>query len=307
MKYAILLCLFGMAVGFSQPSQAQNRKIIVCIDPGHGGKDPGKEKGTKRLKDEKNLNLAIAKKLGNYLETKIEGVSVIYTRTEDKSVSLDDRVIFANKKKADYFISIHCNSNPNKNVYGTKTHIHSHKFLASKMLALRIEQEFRLRGGRKSRGVVSARDRGSNLFVLQYTDMPAVLVETGFMSNTNEEVYLNSTRGQDLIASAIFRAFRDYLSKKHPLGKRDKVYKVQLMASKKPMEFKSKKLNDLELRIVEHRSASSYAYKYMVGREYDKVGANKLLKEVQEAGFKDAFIVVMSNEESKKFRIIESK
>lgn len=307
MKYLILFCLFGMTLGFGQASQAQNRKILVCIDPGHGGKDPGKERGTKRLKHESDLNLAIAKKLGNYLETKLDGVDVMYTRTEDKTVSLDDRVIMANKRKADYFISIHCNSNPNKNVYGTKTHIHSHKFAASKMLALRIEKEFRTRGGRKSRGVVSARDRGHNLFVLQYTDMPAVLVEAGFMSNKNEEVYLNSTRGQDLIASAIFRSFRDYLSQKHPLGNRDKVYKVQLMASKKPMKVASKKLNALGLRVVEHSSSSSYAYKYMVGREYDKAGANKLLKEVQEAGFKDAFIVVMSNVESKKFRIVETK
>ena len=175
------------------------------------------------------------------------------------------------------------------------------------MLALRIEKEFATRGGRKSRGIMSARDRGYNLFVLQYTDMPAVLVEAGFMSNKNEEAYLNSTRGQDLIASAIFRAFRDYLSKKHPLGNRDKVYKVQLMASKKQMKFTSKKLNDLGLRIVEHRSSSAYKYKYMVGREYDKVGADKLLKEVKEAGFKDAFIVVMTNAESKKFRIVDTK
>lgn len=307
MKRIIFLCLLTLACAWSLPSKAQSKKILVCIDPGHGGKDPGKPKGSKSKLDEKDLNLAIAKKLGEYIKTRIEGASVIYTRTTDKFVSLDDRVKIANRGKADYFISIHCNSNPNQYVYGTKTHIHSHSFTASKMLATRIEKEFRTRGGRKSRGIMSARDRGYNLFVLQYSDMPAVLVETGFMSNPNEETYLNSTRGQDLVASAIFRAFRDYTSKKYNLGNRSKVYKVQLMASKQQMEFKSRKLEDLGLRIVEHRAAGSYKYKYMVGREYDKAGANKLLKEVKKAGFKDAFIVQMTNEESKKFRVVESK
>ncbi|MGB0524147.1 MAG: N-acetylmuramoyl-L-alanine amidase family protein [Flammeovirgaceae bacterium] len=306
MRQFIILCFLGLLVGYVSDVNAQ-RTIIVCIDPGHGGKDPGKPKGTKRLKDEKDLNLAIAKKLGNYIQERIQGAKVIYTRTTDKKVSLDDRVIFANKNKAHYFISIHCNSNPNKYVYGTKTHIHSHNFKASRALALRIEKEFRMRGGRRSRGIMSARDRGYNLFVLQYTDMPAVLVEAGFMSNTTEERYLNSERGQDLIASAIFRAFRDYVKKNYVPGDRDTVYKVQLMASKKQLEFKSKKLNDLGLRIVEHRASGAYAYKYMVGREYDKTGATKLLAEVKKAGFKDAFIVSMTNIESKKFRVVESK
>lgn len=307
MRWIFIMCFWGILIGFTNPILSQRKQLVVCIDPGHGGKDPGKPKGTRKMKDEKDLNLAIAKRLGDYIKSSIKGTKVIYTRTTDKFVSLDDRVIMANKQKADFFISIHCNSNPNKYVYGTKTHIHSHNFKASKALALRIEKEFRTRGGRKSRGVMSARDRGYNLFVLQYTDMPSVLVETGFLTNAYEERYLNSAKGQDLIASAIFRAFRDYVSKSYSLGDRALVYKVQLMASKTQLEFKSKKLNDLGLRIVEHRVSGTYAYKYMVGREYDKTGATKLLAEVKKAGFKDAFIVSMSNEESKKFRVVESK
>lgn len=297
----------GMLIGFTNPVLSQNKDFIVCIDPGHGGKDPGKPKGTRKKKDEKDLNMAIAKKLGDYIKSSIKGVKVIYTRTTDKFVSLDDRVIFANKQKANFFISIHCNSNPNQYVYGTKTHIHAHSFKSSKAFALRVEKEFRTRGGRKSRGVMSARDRGYNLFVLQYTDMPAVLIETGFLTNTYEERYLNSVKGQDLTASAIFRAFRDYVNKSYSLGDRRTVYKVQLMASKTSLEFKSKKLTDLGLRIVEHRSTGAYGYKYMVGREYDKTGVTKLLAEVKKAGFKDAFVVSMTNAESKKFRVVESK
>jgi len=307
MKYIVTLLVLGFYINIFSPAEIQAKRILVCIDPGHGGKDPGKPKGTKKMKDEKDLNLLIALKLGGYIQERLKNVDVIYTRKTDKTVSLDDRVILANKKKADYFISIHCNSNPNKYVRGTKTHIHSHRFGASKALALRIEKELGTRGARKSRGIMGVKDRGHNLFVLQYTDMPAVLVEVGFMTNKKEEVYLNSNYGQEILASAIFRAFRDFITKKYREGDRATVYKVQLMASKTKMEFKSKKLNDLGLRIVEHNAKGSYKYKYMVGREYDKEGANKLLAEVQKAGFKDAFIVSMTNSQSKKFRIVESK
>ena len=299
--------LFLASTLLTPNSFGQKKDIVVCIDPGHGGKDPGKPKGSTYGKHEKDLNLAIAKQLGYYLENNMKGVKVIYTRTTDKTVSLEDRVKFANNKKADYFISIHCNSNPNKNVYGTKTHIHHHDFKASRALALRIEQEFGTKGGRNSRGIMSARDRGYNLFVLQYTDMPSVLCEVGFMSNKNEEKYLSTKRGQDLIASAIFRAFRDFYQKTYPEGNRNTVYKVQLMASKTKMNIKTQKLNQLGLQVVEHQASGSYRYKYMVGREYDMAGARKLLSEVRSAGFKDAFIVSMSNSASKKFRVVESK
>jgi N-acetylmuramoyl-L-alanine amidase len=299
--YFLLFCFLSFT-----PKEAfsQGKKIVVCIDPGHGGKDPGKQ-GSKSLKDEKELNLEIAKKLGYYLTNNMTGVSVIYTRTTDKSVSLEERADLANQKKADYFISIHCNSNPNSAVRGTRTHIHHHDFKASKALALRVEKEFQTRAGRNSRGIMSARDRGYNLFVVQYTNMPAVLCEVGFISNKAEELYLNSARGQDIIASAIFRSFRDFYVKKYPEGDRRKVYKVQLMASKTKMTFKNQKLKDLELKIVEHQAKGSYKYKYMVGREYDMIGAKKLLKEAKSAGFTDAFIVNMTNAESRKFRVIE--
>ncbi len=143
---------------------------MVCIDPGHGGKDPGKEQGSSNLKHEKDLNLEIAKKLGYYLTNNMTGVTVIYTRTTDKTVKLEERADIANRNKADYFISIHCNSNPNSAISGTRTHIHHHDFKASQALALRIEKEFQTRAGRNSRGIMSARDRGYNLFVVQYTE-----------------------------------------------------------------------------------------------------------------------------------------
>lgn len=306
-KKLLFFCLLGFLLSTTFQVHSQVRKFVLCIDPGHGGTDPGKPKGTKKMLDERDLNLNIALKLGGYIQNRIEGATVIYTRTTDTTVTLDERVNFANKHQADFFISIHCNSNPNKATYGTKTHIHSHEFKKSQALALRVEQEFAKRANRNSRGVQSAADRGMNLFVLQYTDMPAVLIEAGFLTNAKEERYLNSDYGQDIIASAIFRAFRDFVSKSHnyAVGDRSTVYKVQLMAAATPMKRKSKKLRDLGLRIVEHKATGKFPYRYMVGREYDKNGANRLLAEVKKKGFKDAYIEKMTNAKSKKYRIIE--
>lgn len=308
MKYLFLLHLF-FALVFSIPkqAQAQSKQIVVCIDPGHGGADSGNLPTGKGMKLEKELNLSIAKKLGHYIDSLIENVTVIYTRTEDVSMSLDDRVALANQKKVDYFISIHCNSNGKKQVYGTQTHIHSHNFEASRELALRIEKEFGTRGARKSRGVMAADDRRENLFVLQYTDMPAVLIETGFMSNKKEERYLNTTYGQEILASAIFRSFRDFIQTKHKVGNRDTVYKVQIGVSKTPLKSLGydQKFKKLRLRVVEHQGTGAYKYRYMVGREYDKASANKLLEKIKKAGIKDAYIVNMTNKESKKHRVVE--
>jgi N-acetylmuramoyl-L-alanine amidase len=72
-------------------------------------------------------------------------------------------------------------------------------------LASKIETQFKERVGRKSRGV-----RQAGFWVLYRTSMPSVLVETGYLSNNNEEKYLNDAYGQTLIASGLFRAFRDY-------------------------------------------------------------------------------------------------
>ena len=92
----------------------------VVIDPGHGGKDPGCL-GTKH--QEKNITLAIALKLGKYIEDKMPDVKVIYTRKTDISVGLDERAAIANKNKADLFISIHCNASEKKEPHGSETYV----------------------------------------------------------------------------------------------------------------------------------------------------------------------------------------
>ena len=216
----------------------------VVIDAGHGGKDPGAvANGVK----EKDVNLAVALQLGYYLE-KLLKMNVVYTRTEDEFVELQERGKIANEAGAKLFISIHANSAPySSQVTGTETYIlglHrtekakevmerennvvsmeanpdqyeafyqnsilrtlalSANLKMSEKLAGEIESEFSSRARRKSRGVKQA-----GLIVLWAASMPAVLVELGYLTNRFEAAYLNSHQGQDYLASAIFRAVRDF-------------------------------------------------------------------------------------------------
>lgn len=102
----ILLVLLVSAFMVKRPIAVNAVKIIV-IDPGHGGKDPGCSGASNK---EKDVALAVALKLGKYLEENIKDVKVIYTRTTDVFVELEDRALIANKAKADLFLSIHCNA-----------------------------------------------------------------------------------------------------------------------------------------------------------------------------------------------------
>lgn len=234
----------------AQKEEKYSIKTIV-IDAGHGGKDDGAS--GKKVK-EKEIVLAIALKLGTYIEENLPDVKVIYTRTKDVFVPLDERADIANKNKADLFISIHCNGNKNPNAYGTETYAMGlHKtdgnFEVAKMensailfeedystkyegfdpnsaesyiifsflqntfieqslnYASFVETEFATRALRKSRGVKQA-----GFLVLWKTTMPSVLVEVGFLTNPQEERYLISSEGQEYIASAIYRAFKNYKS-----------------------------------------------------------------------------------------------
>lgn len=177
----------------------------VMVDPGHGGSDPGAPgPGGGR---EADVNLGISLKLRDELEDL--GAEVRMTRETDRNVSrpgapqneeLRARVALANGWPADVFVAVHANSNSRAEPRGTETYHARNASSASRELAAEIHQEIVEATGFADRGVKSA-----NYFVLANTRMPAVLVETGFISNPEEEQRLKDPEVQQNIAGAISR------------------------------------------------------------------------------------------------------
>jgi len=122
---AILFFLFIAAPSISSFASVNRKEKgwVIVIDAGHGGKDPGALGSISR---EKDINLAIALKTGEYIQKNINNVTVIYTRKNDSTVELRDRPKIANKANADLFISIHTNSSDSRKVMGAETWIMGH-------------------------------------------------------------------------------------------------------------------------------------------------------------------------------------
>ncbi|WP_430408724.1 N-acetylmuramoyl-L-alanine amidase family protein [Kordia sp.] len=125
----LLLCVVSLLTASTNKvakndSPTKKKEFVVMIDPGHGGRDTGTP-GTGRYKTtEKDIALDVSLALGKMLK-KIPNVKVIYTRTKDTYPTLQKRAIVTNKKKADLFISIHCNAQPGKKgtAYGSETFV----------------------------------------------------------------------------------------------------------------------------------------------------------------------------------------
>ncbi|MEM6782321.1 MAG: N-acetylmuramoyl-L-alanine amidase [Bacteroidota bacterium] len=229
---------------FAEETGENWRLDCVVIDAGHGGHDPGTHGHGIR---EKDVTLSVALKVGQYVEERL-GMNVVYTRTTDRFVELHERGRIANEQCGKLFVSIHANAAGSARARGTETFfIGQHKAddarevmerensvvdleadqshyeglgdmsivlqsmassayqTESEHLAALIEGQFSERARRRSRGVKQA-----GFLVLWRASMPAVLVELGFLSNRNEARFLASDEGQDLLASGIYRAIRDY-------------------------------------------------------------------------------------------------
>lgn len=228
-------------------AEARSRWLLdtIVIDAGHGGVDPGTNwNGVK----EKDVTLAVALKVGAYLEEYL-GVNVVYTRKTDVSVDLKKRGPIANEAGGKLFVSIHADAQPrSSSVHGATMYVlGTHKSEAarrvmerensvvrfeddqeayeeydnqalikrvltqsayikqSEQLASMLEEQFAKRANRKTRGVKQA-----PFWVLWSASMPAVLIELGYITNRKEARYLESDLGQTYLASAIYRAIRDF-------------------------------------------------------------------------------------------------
>ncbi len=167
----------------------------VCIDPGHGGSDPGAVAGTKP-REEKDLNLAIALAVEEELEAL--GHRTVMTRRRDRTLSLAARPGFANRLQAEFFLSIHCNAAVDPAAEGMEVFCYpgsaaGHRAASIVLNALRDGCP-----GHKNRGV-----KEGNWAVLRLAEMPGVLVEIEFMTNGQQLAFLADPGSQQRIAAAL--------------------------------------------------------------------------------------------------------
>ena len=238
----------ALALGFvflatSAARAAPDRFDVVVLDAGHGGHDEGAT-GPSGL-HEKDLVLDIARRLAERLRE--EGVRVVLTRDEDRFLSLEERTAVANDTRADLFVSIHANASRSKKPQGIETYFASldatdedaqavaerentalgakapmaskHDPLAAilgdliETQHLQESSEFAKLAQHELAEVGRARSRGvkqAPFVVLMGVQMPASLVEIGFLTNPSEEKGLRQARQRDAIANALARAVRAF-------------------------------------------------------------------------------------------------
>lgn len=360
------ICAFFVFIAFFTSENvvgqsAENMLSVIktiCIDAGHGGKDPGCHGASS---NEKTVCLNIALKLGAKIKATFPGVKVIYTRDADVFVELDDRAKIANKNKADLFICIHANS-ATAGAFGAETYVlglhrtESQQKIAERenstiyleadggekykdfdlspdaliarqlQLAIFLDQSIsfasKLQGefkklGRYDRGVKQA-----GFLVLYKTTMPSVLIESGFLTNPEEERFLSDTLSQTKMADAMFVAFQKYknelegvdemkgvkptvpftLQNTTPIivnepviEQNDKViFKVQIETSESKVSLTSSRFKGVQ--VLEYQQDK--LFKYTAGNfENDYEGASKFKNEMREKGFQYAFVVAFLNGE----------
>lgn len=170
---------------------------LFCIDAGHGGHDPGAVNPYVSSYQEKLAALSIAKYVGNELISK--GADVLFTRDDDTFVGITERANMANKVNATAFVSVHLNSAENKLASGYEVLVYNNKGIAAELGNKVLNCFSNIFPYLKNRGLKERPDLG----VLSKTKMPAILVETGFISNLAEAEFLFDSVNQATMASCI--------------------------------------------------------------------------------------------------------
>lgn len=204
MRFFFLIFTFFLSiVGFAFP--ADPLKPLIILDAGHGGNDEGT---CVQMLQEKRLTLMCSLLVRNQLNDM--GYRVLMTRTRDIYLSLQRRVSIANKNRAACFVSIHFNAASNTSAKGIEvfycdTH-EPRRTLSSKRLANCVLYHLIDETGAKSRGV-----KRGNHHVTRETQMPAILVEGGFLTNKEERLLLKDNSYLDKISRGIAEGIDKFL------------------------------------------------------------------------------------------------
>lgn len=230
-----------------------NKTLVIAIDPGHGGKDPGATgyAGTR----EKDVVLKISQRLARLINAET-GMRAIMTRNSDRFLTLRGRIKKAREQKADVFISIHADAVDDRRVRGSSVYVLSKngasseaaRFLAKSQnesdeiggvklqgkdknltnvlvrlsQAATIDASMKLANSVKNElsrlGKTRKRVEHAGFAVLKSPDIPSILVETAFISNASEEKKLRSATHQQKLAVSVFKGLKTYLKRHAPKG-----------------------------------------------------------------------------------------
>ncbi|MCH4889878.1 hypothetical protein EZV73_20025 [Acidaminobacter sp. JC074] len=194
---------FSIAFANTKLKNSEFKDMLIVVDAGHGGHDPGavSPNGTK----EKDVNLEASLILKKKLEN--AGFKVYLTRERDNYVKLSDRAGIANQLNADIFVSIHANAAGNTSARGIETLYAPDPARNNKTLATDIQEQLIDKTNAVDRGIVSRGD----LAVTRLTEMDAVLVELGFLTNAGDEVNLLNDSYLEKCAEAIVDGIIDFV------------------------------------------------------------------------------------------------
>lgn len=186
----------------------------IMLDPGHGGIDPGAACAvtSTSLGAEKDINLSIATKVKELLEA--EGATVVMTRSTDKWVCYTDRNNAVRERNPDMFISIHCDSSSTASATGTSAYYYrAYSQPLAKAVHDSIVNAYKNEIYKDNTSVKI--DRGANFYafrVARVEECPAILIEYGFVSNTEECQVLQTAKNRDILAKATVDGIKQYLS-----------------------------------------------------------------------------------------------
>jgi N-acetylmuramoyl-L-alanine amidase len=216
----------------------------IVIDPGHGGKDPGCY--FSEAVKEKDIVLDLAKRLKRKIEGRVPGCEVLLTRTNDVFLPLDERTAFANVKKADLFISLHVNAHKQASIFGVETYflnmatderavmvaarenatseknisdlqtilndlMLNTKISESSKLAYYVQDGMMIQIKENYKSNRSLGVKQAPFYVLIGAEMPAILIETGFITNYTERKRLMEEAYRDMIADGIVEGIESYI------------------------------------------------------------------------------------------------
>ena len=182
-----------------EEKKAKKDQVVIVVDPGHGGEDPGKVGINDVL--EKDLNLQIAKKVKKLLEE--AGIKIVMTRTNDKvpdakKEDLNQRVLLINETKPKLALCIHQNSYPDAKIKGAQVFYHTITPEAEDVASI-VQEQLRTVDPTNTRQI----KENDTYFMLKNTQVPTIIVECGFLTNPDEAAKLTQEDYQDKLAQAI--------------------------------------------------------------------------------------------------------